>query len=513
MDDASLFDVLRADFLLESERRLDAVEQALLALGESPSANDPEALDGIRRELHTLKGNAAMMGFKALQERVHGVEEIVGSAGVLTPERTNQLLLAVDELRALLHATTPPADGEETGDTAGGDEEKDSGGLLIASASVDALVELLSDSMILGSRLAGLIESAPAQGDLGEQMMFAWQALEKSFAAIHRRALAMRLVPLKSLFASLHRVVHDESSTARKEVRFTSTGGDTPLDKALMDVASDALGHIVRNAVIHGIESPETRRLRGKQPAGEIRVSAVRSGAEEVCITVEDDGGGIDRERLLAAARNKGLAVESAIDLESLLFLPGLSTLEEATLSAGRGMGLSASVAAVRRVGGRIEVDARLGEGTMFRLYLPLQVSMLRVMLVEADDERYALPLSSVASVARMRAGEVHFINGSGTMSRRRGLLPLLDLGLTFGTAASVRPAGTVVTLGVGGKRRGLLVDRPGAVLDCVIKPLDPICGSVGGVLGTTILSDGRVLLALDPAGMIERPLAAGGGA
>ena len=511
MDDASFFDELAAEFHLESARRLDAVEQALLAAGETASTDHSEILDGVRRELHTLKGNAAMMGLKAMQERAHAVEEVIGKTRTLSVELTNRILQGVDDLRALLRAAAHRDDGPAAAGP--GAPEEDAGGLLIASSAVDELVELLADSTILGARLSGLIQGATALGEQGEQMLLAYQQLEKNLTAIHRRALAMRLVPLKSLFANLHRLVHDESGAARKEVRFTATGGDTPLDKALMDVASDALGHIVRNAVIHGIEAPEVRKARAKSVAGEIRISAVLSGPEEVCIRVEDDGGGVDRQRLLAVARSKGLTVEDDSDLESLLFLPGLSTLEEATLSAGRGIGLSASIASVRRVGGRIEVDSRRGEGTSFVLYLPLQVSMLRVMIVEADGERYAIPLSSVASVARIEAADLHFINGSGTMSRRRGLLPLLDLGVTFGTSAAVRRKGTVVTLGVAGKRRGLLVDQPGAVLDCVIKPLDPVCGSVHGVLGTTILSDGRVLLALDPAGMIERPLALAGAA
>jgi two-component system chemotaxis sensor kinase CheA len=485
MGNNPLFGELLDAFVLESSRRLETIEQALLEIDERPSANTAEAVADLRRELHTLKGNAGMMGFRDIQARAHELEETIADGQPLTAEQTSLLLHGIDDIRTLIHTDH-------------------SSGLTVPVAAVDAIVELLADSMILGSRLSRQIE---ALGEDAEPMALAWEALEKTLTAIHRRTLALRLVPLNPLFASLHRIVHDESLIEGKEIHFIATGGETPLDKSLHDVAAEALGHIVRNAVIHGIEPAGTRLARGKTAAGSIRVSAVSSGAEEICVTIEDDGAGIDRDLLLAAAERKGLAVSDPNDLDSLLYLPGLSTLEETTLSAGRGIGLSASVTAVRRLGGRIEIDNRPGEGAAFRLFLPMQLSMVRVMLVEADGEQYAVPLSAVATVARMARTELHVINGSGAIGRRRGLLPLLDLGMTFGTSAAIRGQGTVITLAVGGKRRGLLVDRPGAVLDCVVKPLDPICGSTTGILGTTIVSEGRVLLALDPISLLERPL------
>jgi two-component system chemotaxis sensor kinase CheA len=508
MDEQDLFGQLAGEFLLEAAQRIDQIEQTLLRVGESPAANTAEALNDIRRELHTLKGNAGMMGLHELQHRTHAMEELLAGAELLSASHTEQLLSGVDDLRALVAAAAPSSDG--TSEAAG---DGTPSGLLIAASAIDAMVDMVADSMILGSHLSGLL--AAVGGDKGERLVEAYEALQKNLTAIHRRALALRLVPLKPLFANLHRLVHDESLGAGKEIRFEAAGGDTPLDKALMDVAAEALGHIVRNAVIHGIERPEERRSRGKMPGGVIRAVAASSGAEEICVTVTDDGNGIDRARLTAAAARVGHAVEEGEALENLLFLPGLSTLEEATISAGRGIGLSASMSAVRRLGGRIEVESKPGQGTTFRLYLPVQVSMLRVMLVEADGERYAIPLIAVSTVARMQPGELHLVNGAGTLGagalgRRRGLLPLLDLGVAFGTASEIRESGTVLTVAVGGSRRGLLVDRPGEVLDCVIKPLDPICGAVSGVLGTTILSEGRVLLALDPAGLLERPLVRG---
>jgi two-component system chemotaxis sensor kinase CheA len=507
MAEEAFFRELFDEFLLESSRRLETIEQILLGIGERPSLNTPAAIEQIRRELHTIKGTAGMMGVGEMQRCAHQLEDEISGHQTLSAEQVSSLLAGVDQFRALQQiAAQQNSGGQETAESIA-----DSGSALVVPvAAVEALVELLADSVILGSRLSRQIE---ALGEAGEPIALAWEALEKTLTSIHRRALALRLVPLNPLFASLHRVVHDESQREGKDVRFTATGGDTPLDKSLLDVASEALGHIVRNAVIHGVERKDVRRARGKIATASIRVSATSSGAEEICVTVEDDGGGIDRTRLLEAAATRGLSVEDPNDLESLLYLPGLSTREQTTLSAGRGIGLSASVTAVRRLGGRIEVSTTLGEGTAFRLFLPMQVSMLRMMLVEADGEQYAVPLSSVATVARMGAHDLHVINGAGAVGRRRGFLPLLDLGVTFGTAREIRTEGTVVTLLVGGKRRGLLVDQPGAVLDCVVKPLDPICGSAAGLLGTTIVSDGRVLLALDPVGLLDRPLAVKGAA
>ncbi len=506
MGDPSPFGDLLEEFVIESYRRLEAVEQALLQIGEHTAENTPEALANVRRELHTIKGNAGMMGFRDIQNRTHWMEDAISGNQRFTAEQTSLLLLGVDEVRVLLRAAAGDDSTIEASSEAAIPDTAQSG-LLVQVAAVDAIVELLADSMILGSRLSRQIELL---GEPAEAVSLAWEALEKTLTTIHRRALALRLVPLNPLFASLHRIVHDESLSEEKDIQFSASGGDTLLDKSLLDVAAEALGHIVRNAVIHGIEPMKTRLARDKFPAGTIRVTAFASGAEEICVTVEDDGGGIDHERLLMAAKRKGLIVDDPDDLESLLYLPGLSTREETTLSSGRGIGLSACISAVRRLGGRIELDNRIAEGTTFRLYLPMQVSMIRLMLIEADDARYAIPLSAVSSVARMTRKDLHVINGAGAIGRRRGFLPLLDVGVTFGTSAKIREEGTVVTLSAGGKRRGLLFDRPGAVLDCVVKPLDPICGGETSILGTTIVSEGVVLLALDPIAMMERPLAAG---
>jgi two-component system chemotaxis sensor kinase CheA len=318
------------------------------------------------------------------------------------------------------------------------------------------------------------------------------------------------MVPLATLFRSLRRMVHDEAVRTDKEAAFETAGGETPLDRGLLEVASEALGHLVRNAVIHGLETPE-ERLRAGKPRATVRVAA-EADTREVRIDVVDDGRGIRRDELLAEADRRGLVLAAGADPVALLFQAGFSTHGEADLGAGRGIGLAAVQEAVSRRGGRIEVFTEEGAGTLFRLRLPLSVSIIRALLVASDGEDYALPLGAMEEAFRLDAGQVHDINGGMVLARPGGLLPLLDLGYCLGTSAVRRRSGYAVVLGADGARRAVGVDGIQGIRELVVKRLDPWVGRHPAVAGSTILGDGRAVLLLDPAGLAGlSPLAAPG--
>jgi two-component system chemotaxis sensor kinase CheA len=283
--------------------------------------------------------------------------------------------------------------------------------------------------------------------------------------------MGLRMVPLGSLFRQLGRTLHDTAVQEGKRVQLLVEGGDTALDKSLLELAGEALGHLVRNAVIHGIEPTAERRRAGKDERGTVRLGA-HATAREVRIDVEDDGRGVQADALRsAAARLPGGAAER--ELADLLFLPGVSTRQLADLGAGRGIGLAAVKEAVERRGGRIEVASEEGRGSLFRLRLPLSASIARALLVRSDGDDYALPLWAVLESQRLGAGELHEINGGGALRWRGRVISALDLGCRFATAARRRRDGYAVVIEDRGRTRALIVDQVLDIREIVIKGLD----------------------------------------
>ncbi|HSF43711.1 MAG TPA: chemotaxis protein CheW, partial [Thermoanaerobaculia bacterium] len=245
------------------------------------------------------------------------------------------------------------------------------------------------------------------------------------------------------------------------------------------------------------------RRRGGKPARGFVRLSA-ETDAREVRIDVLDDGGGIRRAEVVAAAERHGHRLAPGEDPLSLLFLPGFSTREGADLSSGRGIGLAAVQKAVNRRGGRIEVFSEEGAGTLFRLRLPLSVSITRALLLASDGEDYALPLSAVVESVPLTGPRVHEVNGASLLDWRGGLIPLLDLGTSFGTALTRRRSGFAVVIEAAGGHRALAADRLHGIREVVVKGLDRLAGDPPGIAGATVLGDGRAVLILDPTGLME---------
>lgn len=505
-----LFESLIDEFLLEARERVERVEALLLDLETAASDERPQMRDDARRELHTLKGNAAMMGLAELQALAHRLEDDVEG---LDPRAVDvsETLHGVDELRRLLDEVGlqgKEAPAQRPAAPAAGLREALAESVRVPFSALDSLVEQLQEMVIFRNRLADVVERG--RGQAAAEDLPAWDAVREVEAALHRvfeglqaDVMKLRLVPLRTLFRNLRRIVHDESAAVAKQVSLETYGGDTPLDKGLLEVASDALGHLVRNGVIHGIETPETRVAAGKTAEGVVRLSA-RVVGEEVHIEVADDGAGIDFQRLRSAAASKGIEVADEA-IERLVFVAGISTKQEADLSAGRGIGLSAVLESVERQGGRVEVRSERGKGSHFLLRLPLTVSVTQALLLRTDDEHYALPFSSVVESVTLEKEDVHEVGESLLLRWREQLIPLTDLGCFFGTAANARERGEVVIVDSEGQARALLADAVVGSRDIVVKGLDDICGDPPGISGSTILGDGTVVLILDPARLSRR--------
>lgn len=502
------FESMRGEFVLDARDRLSAIERAVLALAGAPSDTVPAPLlRDLRRELHTLKGNAGMVGLAELQQVAHAMEDAVARADGESLD-VDRLLVFVDDLKRLVAAVDAPT-SEGAADGAAAEAGAGTPVATAAPAAVrvplhvlDGLGDLLAETVIQRNTLGALL-NVPS-----EDRTVALEALVRTLSTIQDQVMALRMAPLEMLFVSLERVVHDEARRAGKQARLLASGGDTPLDRALLELASDALGHLVRNAVIHGLEAPAVRRRSGKPGVGTVRISALARG-DEVIIEVADDGAGIDADGLREAAARKGFAIRPDDGPFAVLFAAGFSTRDTADLGAGRGVGLSAVADAVDRRGGRIDIRSEPGRGTSFVLSLPLTVSIVRALLLRADGEVYALPLPLVVESRRLDAGRTHDINHAGVLRWRGAMLPLLDLGVHFGTRAGGRRAGYIVVVGAGGRERGLIADALHGVQDVVVKGLDPICGRARGVSGSTVLPDGRPILILDPRALLDVRLAA----
>ncbi len=555
-------EALLREFGVEAHERLGRVEGMLLELPDVPLEFFDERLDQIRRDLHTLKGNSALVGLGELQALAHEMEDL---ADELAPGRVRitPLLAEVDRFRRVLvaaeaqarrgvhathgahashasHAAQPAHGGRVDGGAAGAEPpaglgaasgggaaagaSADTAGAAVAGAgrapdteaasaripfgAIDGLIELLAEVVMFRNRLTDGLGRLQAEPTAWEQVQRAHQGLGATLDLLQEGVLRLRMVPLRTLFGQLHRLVYDEREQQGKAVQLVTEGGDTPLDKGLLELASEVLGHLVRNAVTHGIEAPAERLRLGKPEQGSLRLSAFAT-AREVRIDVEDDGRGLDTAAIGAAAARLRVPGAATADPAQLVFLPGLTTRASADLSGGRGIGLAAVRAAVVRRGGRIELVSEEGAGSLFRLTLPLSASITRALLLRCDTELYALPLRAVVEGLRFRAGELHEVNGAGILRWHGKILPALDLGCSFGTAAERRAAGYAVVIEEGPRQRALLVDEIQGARDVVVKGLDPVLGTGGGGLGgSTVLGDGRAVLLLDPLGLLDLPLA-----
>lgn len=502
-----------ADFLEEAGELVDTVERALLRLPGGAEEERPAILESVLRDLHTLKGNAGMMGFLELQQRIHRLEDAAADLDPLSPE-VDPLLPELDRAREHLTMARGSEGEPETAVPGGSLQDRLPSTVRVSFNALDALVDRLMEVVIFRNRLADTLESrlkraaSPQARQVWRELSQAEAALARTLERLRSEIMTLRMVPLAGVFQHLRRIVHDESHTRGKQVDFRVEGGSTPVDKALLELASEALGHLVRNAVIHGIEDPEVRERRGKPPAGKLGISA-EVHSEELVIRVEDDGSGIDVESLRRRAASQGLMPEGPTALFEVIFLPGVSSQAAADLGAGRGMGLSAVLKAVKRQGGHIEVASQPEEGTRFDLYLPLVVSIMGAVIVEADGEEYALPIAAVTETLKLEPGVRHEIHDTGILRWRGRTIPLLDLGSHFGTHQEPARQGHVVILEVGEKLRGLVVDQLAGLREIVVKSLDSeVLGQPRGILGSTILGDGRAVLILDPSGLMEAPLA-----
>jgi len=365
---------------------------------------------------------------------------------------------------------------------------------------LDRMMNLVEDLVINRGRLEQIAKKHGIK-----EFDEALSMVGRSVSDLQNLMMGIRMMPLERIFNRLPRVVRDVANHDGKEVEFTIEGGETELDRGMMDGLSDPLLHIIRNAVNHGIETPEIRKACGKPPKGMLRLTA-RRDKDNVIIEIEDDGAGIDPERLRKKAVSKGLMTPEAAasatkdDLVSLLFEPGFSTAETITDISGRGVGLDVVKKTVASLKGTIKIETEVGRGTKFELVLPPTMAIIDVMMVHINGMRCAIPISNVVEVAQTRPEAIHRIGNSEAILLRDQTLPLHRLEDMFGRAEK---SDTLVVLQNDGRRCCITVDTVDGQQEVVVKPLSRIAGNCRGISGITIPGDGDVVPVLDVNTMV----------
>jgi len=509
----------------ESAQRLDQMDTALLAV-ESGAAG-AETIDSLFRNAHTIKGAAGMLGFDDVRALAHAAEDVLASvrgAGVFPPEFAPPLLRATTALRAQINAdgTAEPVaglmkdlaacravltDGETPGSAPGAAAAADpvspapepvaAGAgdgrtLRVPAAKIDHLLDVAGEIMQYRTRLA---HSLGGQAGRPEDVAEAFAAGERMLDELRDTAVGMRTLPLAVIAGPLPRMVRDFARAAGKEVEFVVTGADTELDRVILESLSEPLGHLLRNAVIHGVESPAERERAGKPVRGRVELRAASRGSF-VEIVVADDGRGASPE-VLSEARREG-------SLADVLAKPGYSTAEEVTDLAGRGVGLDAVRSYVHSLGGSLAVRSEPGQGMEIVQLLPVALSLMEVLLFERGDAVYGVPLAVVEQV--VIATETLTLQGRPALEIGGSSVPVADFAELIGADApplGAQPPALIVS--AGGRRAVVTCD---ALLDeevVVVKPLGPLLASVEGYLGASILGDGRIALLIEPATLTRK--------
>ncbi len=341
-------------------------------------------------------------------------------------------------------------------------------------------------------------------GKLTKRMNFVTSELQM-------QVLKMRMLPVEKVFKKFPRIVRNMARDLGKEVNLEIYGEETELDRSVVDEIGDPLIHLIRNAMDHGLETPEVRLQAGKPRAGTLVLSAVHEG-NQIIISIKDDGAGIDTEKVGRKALEKGLITEEQLaamsqrEMFDLIFLPGFSTKDKATDLSGRGVGMDVVKTNIKKLNGLIEIKSEQGAGSEFILRLPLTLAIIQSLLVEVEGEIYSIPLSSVLETLRVDEREFHLIGNQELLKLRNMVLPLVRLETIFKVAKKYEQNHFcyVVIVGTADKRMGLVVTRLVGQQEVAIKSLGNYLANVPGIAGSTILGDGRVALIVDPVGLVE---------
>jgi two-component system chemotaxis sensor kinase CheA len=561
---------LLLEFINESQEHLQNIEQGVLVLEDDPTNAD--TLNSIFRAFHTFKGGSGFLNLTVIKDLAHELESLLDAArqhklalnsGIIdvileggdtlkkfvtqivdrinSGDAAKPILIPTSALIAKVKtvlanpdapivatrqqevAAAPVAKDEQTASAAiaarpakpveaetsksGGPIAGSAGYVKVDTIKLDSLIDLvgelvISESMVVQDPELLKLPSRHLARNLGQ--------LRRITSELQRTAMSLRMVPIRATFQKMNRLVRDLAAKQSKQVQLVLSGEDTELDRNIVEEIADPLVHMIRNAADHGIEKPDARLAKGKNAQGTIQLRAFHRGGN-IVIQIQDDGNGLNKDKLLAKATEKGIVKpgQSLADKEiyDLIFAPGFSTADQVTDISGRGVGMDVVRRNIEKLRGKVEIDTVTGQGTTFTIYLPLTLAIIDGMIVSVGGERYIIPTLSVRESFRPRPEMISTIHERGEMVNVRGrLCPLLRLHRYFDQPAKSTDAseGIVVVIESGEQTRCLLVDELIGKQEVVIKSLGGTLKKNPSLAGGAVLGDGRVGLILNVDSLVR---------
>jgi len=562
-DDAPLV----LDFIAEANEHIETAESALLEL---ENHSDDELINKIFRGFHTIKGMAGFLNLTDIGSLAHSAENLLDLARkgklVLTGGNSDVVFESIDMLKKMLTALsqavesgqpivnqtqlpallekltaaaegrTPPAplnappvdldtpqaqeddkkldglledkpDAKKAKSTSGALAHASEEKIKVSTTRLDNLINMTGE-LVIAQLMVG--EEITTTGSFDHEMVRKVAHQGKIVRELQELSMSMRMVPVQGVFKKMARLARDLSRKADKPVDFVTIGEETELDRTVVDKIADPLIHMVRNSVDHGIEAGEDRVKAGKSATGRVELRAFHQ-AGSIVIEIEDDGKGLDKDRILKKAIDNGV-VDPGQDLSDeevfkLVFHPGLSTAEKVTSVSGRGVGMDVVKKNIESLRGKIDINSTRGKGTIFTIRLPLTLAIIDGQVVCIGEHRYIIPINSIVRSLRPTPQQLSSVQGRGEMVLERGeLMPLVRLYKLFGVVAATEDPteSLVVVVEEDGRRCCLLVDDLLAQQQVVIKNLGEALGVLRGVSGGAIMGDGKVSLILDIPGLIK---------
>ncbi|MGB8581595.1 MAG: chemotaxis protein CheA [Candidatus Sulfotelmatobacter sp.] len=527
-----------ASFLAESEEGLDTMERVLVQMESSPP--DPEHVHSIFRVAHSIKGNATSLELSELAGFAHVVEDLLD----LFREQQTQpcgelislLLKAVDELRSMVSIASAGnqelthgqqdlrreiarevekrskrvvrANGAtgECNSAVKSDSLPNAGPRTLRAdvEKLDHMLNLTGEIVIAQGRLRRMIEKLGTEQ--GRAILEMHREAERLYMDLQSEVMSIRMVPVGPLFRQLVRSVRDLARSHGKMARLEVLGGDVEVDTTVLEQLKDPLLHLVRNAVDHGLEKPDVRESQGKNPCGVIRLKAAHSGGN-VLVTLQDDGAGFDRKRILEKAKRVGLvSAKDEIrdqDIYDLVFQAGFSTAESVTDLSGRGVGLDVVRRNIDSLRGTVEISSSSGKGSVINIRLPLTLAIIEGFSVRVGAETFVVPLEHVTECTELPA-EQRSSEASGILSLRGSALPYVRLRHAFSLPGDSPKRENIVVVKINDSYAGIAVDELLGGMQTVVKPLGRAFRAVPGIAGSTVLGDGRVGLIIDVPSLLR---------
>jgi two-component system chemotaxis sensor kinase CheA len=527
-------DDLIADFVAECREMLEALGGEIVAWEAEP--DDRARLDSIFRFVHTVKGNCGFFEFPRLEALSHAAEDALADcrAGRRVPDGAlvSAVLAIIDRIGEMVSAIDAGEEMPAGDDTAlidalapGGDQASPAANAAVteiagkASAAprtirlsvelLDRVMSTVSDMVLARNELARRLRESDADVPVDG----AFERLSSIIAEMRDAITRTRMQRIENLFVALPRMVRDLSAELGKQVLVDIEGGDVELDREMIEMIRDPLTHIIRNAVDHGIEAPAERIKAGKREIGMLCISARQSG-NQILIDIQDDGRGIDGHRLVEKAVASGTLDKDAASKLSkaeqlaLIFEAGISTAKEVTAISGRGVGMDVVRSNVERIGGIVEVDSKLGEGTRMTLRVPLTLTIIPALTVSIAGQSFAIPRSAIDEIVRAtgEAVTLEHLGGAGVATIRGRRVPEVSLADILGIESKIeeKDRTLIVLRPAGGDVYALSVDRIHDHEELVVKPAAPAVMNTGLYAGTTLADDGSPILLFDPAGLAQ---------